>query len=64
MNTPAIPLPALIDALAALRAVKDESGDAVPAHLWRQCMRACNQLEYRLEQAGLTVPVESAKESA
>ena len=58
MTTPAIPLPVLIDAVAALRAVKDAPSDTVPAHLWKQCMRACAQLEYRLQE--MTVPVDLA----
>jgi len=55
----ALPLPVLVDALTALRAVKDAPSDTVPAHLWRQCMRAANQLEYRLLGLGLTVDVEA-----
>lgn len=58
MTTPAIPLPVLIDAVVALRAVKDAPGDTVPAHLWKLCMRACNQLEYSLHE--MTVPVDLA----
>lgn len=56
--TTALPLPAVIDALAALRAVKDSSGGSVPSHLWIQCMRACNKLEFYLDNLHIEVPVE------
>jgi hypothetical protein len=57
VSTPAIPLPVLVDALAALRAIKDAPGTTVPTHLWTPAMRAHNRLETHLILAGLTIAV-------
>lgn len=58
----AIPLPVLIDALAALRAVKDSPGTTVPNHLWTPAMRAHNALEAAIAVAGIQFAVGAPKE--
>lgn len=57
MNPATIPLPVLIDALAALRAIKEAPGVTVPNHLWAPAMRAHNQLEAAIVSAGFTFTV-------
>jgi hypothetical protein len=57
VSAPAIPLLVLVDALAALRSIRDAPGNSVPMHLWAPAMRAHNRLETQLILAGLTIAV-------